>query len=119
MQDKLLKALFAVELILILIVVALAIADNKNQELPTAYVAKNPSIENISFRLLTKAVCEEKAEHTVCHDKLFIKCNDKEYIVNDDLNKIVECNNIKLNLSGIAVNGTILLENWTDLRNSQ
>src|SRR3989344_8224875 len=99
MLNRLLKALFAVELILVLIVIALAITDNKNRELPTAYAVRNPSIENISFRLLTKAVCEEKSEHVACSDKLFIKCHDKEYIIDDKLNSVVECDNVKLNLS--------------------
>ena len=119
-MNKLLKALFAVELILILTVVALSIADNKNKELPTAYAVKNPSIENISFRLITKAVCEEKSEHTVCRDKLFVKCGDDEQIIDDNLSKIVECNGIKLNLSGVFVNGTTTFKkDWTDSRKSK
>ena len=120
MMNNLLKALFAVELVLILIAVALAIADDKNQELPTAYAVKNPGIENISFRLLTKAVCEEKFEHTICHDELFIKCGDVEYIIDDNLNNIVECNNIKLNLSDVVVNGTTMFKKeWIDSRKTK
>lgn len=98
-------------------IIILTLVDNK--QIPTAYAVKeNPILEKSDFKILTKAVCEEKSEHIICQDRLFIKCNDKEYIINkDNLDNFTGCNNIKLNLSNIKVNGsTLFKKEWVDPR---
>src|SRR3989338_6322981 len=99
-----LKILFAIEFILISIIIALTLIGNT--QMPTAYVVKeNPGAEEIKFKVLTKAVCEEKSNHVFCYDALFVKCNDKEYLVsNGQINEPVECSGIKINLSDVKVN---------------
>ena len=105
--NKILKILFLIEFVLIALIVALFFVDN--QEIPTAFAIKeNSSIEKTNFKTFTKAVCEEKSEHIICQDKLFIKCNGKEYLVNDDnLHNFTACN-LKLNLSDIKVTGSAI-----------
>ena len=118
MNNKLLKILIAIEFVLVLVIIALALIGGK-QTAPTAYAVKeSPSIEEIKFKVLTKAVCEEKPEHVFCHDELFIKCNDTEYLVsNYPPEDFIECNNIKINLSGIKASGkTKFKKEWADLR---
>ena len=114
--NKLLKVLFAIEFILILVIIALALIDNKR--IPTGYVVKEIPVEEKSdFKILTKAVSEEKSEHIFCHDELFVKCDDKEYMISNSLDSFIECNNIKLNLSEIMVNGsTKFRKEWLDPR---
>ena len=152
-MKKLLKILFAIEFILILAIIILALIGNK-QAMPTAYAVKENPIEEIRFKVLTKAVCEEthenqgrreslilglpetesrqfsghrksegfsrELEHVFCHDELFVKCNDKEYLVsNESLGELAECNGIKINLSGIEANGNTEFKNeWIDPRNN-
>ena len=115
-MNKILKILFAVEFILILVIIALALIDNKR--IPTGYVVKEIPVEEKSdFKILTKAVCEEKSEHILCRDELFVKCDDKEYMISNSLDSFIECNNIKLNLSEIMVNGsTKFRKEWLDPR---
>ena len=98
-------------------IIILTLVDNT--QIPTAYAVKeNPSLEKSEFKVLTKAVCEEKSEHIICQDRLFIKCNDKEYIISkDNLDNFTGCNNIKLNFSNIKVNGsTLFKKEWVDPR---
>ena len=118
-MNKILKILFAVEFILILAIIVLSLVNSG--EIPTAYAVKeiqseNSTVEKAKFKVLTRAVCEEKSEHIFCHDELFIKCNGNEYLINNKYN-ITECNGIKLNLSDIEVNGsTIFKKEWADPR---
>ena len=117
--NKILKILFLIEFVLIALIVALFFVDN--QEIPTAFAIKeNSSIEKTNFKTFTKAVCEEKSEHIICQDKLFIKCNGKEYPVsNEPIGELVECNKIKLNLSDIRAKGnTEFKKEWIDPRNN-
>ena len=102
--NKVLKILLTIEFILIIAIIVFALINNKEI---TGYAVKdNLSIEETDFKILTKAVCEERDEHIFCHDELFVKCNDKEYAIsNDSLNNLIECNNIKLNLSDAKVKG--------------
>ena len=109
---KLIKILFIVEFVLIVAIIALALINNKEA---TGYAVKdsknNISFEKNDFKIITKAVCEERDEHIFCHDELFVKCDDKEYIIgNDSLNNLIECNNIKLNLSDAEVKGDGIFE---------
>lgn len=117
-MKKLLKILFAIEFILILLVIALSLIDEPQT---TAYAVKeNTSIEEMKFKIITKAVCEEKSNHVFCHDELFIKCNGKEYLVsNESLKELFECNGMKINLSDIKANGnTEFKKEWIDPRNN-
>ena len=119
-MKKLVKILVIIEFILILLIISLALIDKK-QTMPTAFVVEeNPSIEKIKFKVLTKAVCEEKSNHVFCHDELFIKCVGKEYLAsNESLHELVECNKIKLNLSDIRAKGnTEFKKEWIDPRNN-
>ena len=107
--NKSLKVLIAIEFVLIVAIIALALIDNK--EITGYAVKENPSVEKTNFKILTKAICEERDNHIFCHDELFVKCDDKEYIIsNDSLNSIIECNNIKLNLSDTKVKGDGIFE---------
>ena len=105
--NKFLKILLGIEFILILAIIALALIDNKR--IPTGYAVKEiPAEEKSDFKILTKAVCEEKSEHILCRDELFARCNGKEYLISQDsLGNFIECNNIKLNLSDVKVNGSV------------
>jgi len=102
------KILLAFELILLVLIIALFFADNKN--IPTAYAVKeNINAENISFKVLTKAVCENKSEHVFCHDELFIRCDGEEYIIyNNNSNDFVECNNVRIRILDILNDSTKL-----------
>jgi len=103
-MNKLLKILVVIEFILIIAIIALALIEDK--EVTGYAVLGNTSIEKTDFKVFTKAVCEEKDERIFCKDELFVKCNDEEYTIsNESLNKVVECNNIKLNLSDVNVKG--------------
>jgi len=117
-MKKLLKILFAIEFILILVIIALSLI---GKPATTAYAVKeNPNIGEIKFKVLTKAVCEEKSNHVFCRDELFVKCDGKEYLVsNEPLNDMLECNDIKINLSDIKANGdTEFKKGWIDPRNN-
>lgn len=113
-MKKLLTALFIIEFALIFAIIALYSIDNK--AIPTAYFIKeNKSTTN--FKLFTKAVCEEKSEHIICQDKLFVECNGNEYIVNEDnLNNYAECNGLKLNLSDTKVTGYVIFNKNIDIK---
>ena len=102
-----------IEIILILIIIAL----NDDEKTATAYVVKEIPKE-IEFKTFTKAICEERNDHLFCRDELFVKCNDKEYAIsNDSLNNLIECNNIKLNLSDTKVNASgVFKKRWVDTR---
>ena len=102
-----------IEIILILIIIAL----NDDEKTATAYVVKEIPKE-IEFKTFTKAICEERNDHLFCRDELFVKCNDKEYAIsNDSLNNLIECNNIKLNLSYTKVNASgVFKKRWVDTR---
>ncbi|MBI2005648.1 MAG: hypothetical protein HYS80_02695 [Candidatus Aenigmarchaeota archaeon] len=102
-MNKLPKILVAAEFILITAIIALALIDDK--EVTGYVVLGNASIEKTDFKVFTKAVCEEKDEHIFCRDKLFVKCNDQEYMIREENSDIIECNNIKLNLSDAKVKG--------------
>lgn len=102
-MDKLPKILIIAEFIIIIAIIALALIDDK--EVTGYVVLDNTSTEKTDFKILTKAVCEEKDEHMLCRDELFAKCNDEENIVKKEVGDIVECNNIKLNLSDVEVSG--------------
>ena len=92
-----------IEIILILIIIVLALNDDKKTI--TAYVIKETLKEKTDFKTFTKAVCEEGAGYLLCHDELFVKCDEKEYLV-DNSNNLIECGNIKINLSELNVNGS-------------
>lgn len=115
-MNKFIKILLAVEFILISAIIALNLAGSG--EMPTAYAVKEvQSIEDIDFKLLTKAVCENSSEHVFCRDELFIKCNGSEFMIKDGkLDNFTECG-ARLKLSGIAVNGSAKLgKDWADPR---
>ncbi len=99
---KILKILFAIELVLLFLIIVLFF--NDNQEIPTAYVVKEIPKE-IDFKTFTKAICEEKSDYLICHDELFVKCNEKEYKIKNNSN-LVECDGVKINLSELKVNGS-------------
>ena len=112
-----LKILIAAEFILISAVIVLSVIDS--DKMPTGYAVKEiENIENSSFKLVTKAVCEEKAEQVFCSDELFIKCNGKEHIVRKhNIDKFTECSNMTLNLSDAGVIGDAVFEKkWIDPR---
>ena len=111
--SKTLDVLFAIEFVLIIAIILLSLIGNK--KIPTGYAVKeNSSTENSDFKLMTKAVCEEKYDHILCHDELFAKCNGEEKIINGS--DFAECGNIKIKLSEIA-NGSVKLEKeWADPR---
>ncbi len=114
-RDKFLKALFIIEFILLSLILILFF--NDNQEIPTAYVVKEIPKE-IDFKTFTKAVCEERADYLLCRDELFVKCNEKEYKIENNSN-LIECGNIKINLSDLKVNGsTKFRKEWIETRNS-
>ena len=116
-MKKILKVLVAIEFILILAIIGLSLTDAK--KMPTAYAVKDlPSIEKNDFKIFTKAVCEEKSEHVLCHDELFAQCRNKEFIINgNNLENFTGCNNLKLNLSDINVNGyAVFKKGWNDTR---
>ncbi len=115
-----LKILIAAEFILILAIIALSLADT--DEMPTAYAVKEmPGIEKSSFRLLTKAVCEEKGEEIFCSDELFIKCNGKELIVaKNNMENFTECGGAALNLSdNEVIGGAVFEKKWADPRKNE
>ena len=119
-MKKILKVLVAIEFILILAIIGLSLIGAK--KMPTAYAVKdigeNSSMGKNDFKIFTKAVCEEKPEHVFCHDELFAQCNNKEFIINgNNLENFTVCNNLKLNLSDINVNGySVFKKGWNDSR---
>ena len=110
--SKNLKILFVFELILLILIAALFLTDN--QKIPTAYAVKEiTSAEKTDFKVLTKAVCENKSDHIFCRDELFVSCNGKEYIVSENKsNDFIECDNIKIKLSDISNDTTKLKKGW-------
>lgn len=114
---KMLNILIAAEFILILAVIALTVVDNN--KMPTAYAVKEiKNIGNNSFKLSTKAICEEKSNHVSCNDRLFAECDGKEYIVSEqNLENFTECGKTSLNLSDAKVIGSAVFEKkWIDPR---
>ena len=114
--NKSLKILFGIEFILILVVIVLALIDNKST--PTAFVVKEiQDTEKNDFKISTKAVCENISDHIFCHDELFVSCNGEEYIITNDNLENFTCNDIKLNLSDAKINGsTVFRKEWADPR---
>lgn len=117
--SKILKILFALEFILILIISLLFLIENQKI---TGYVVKENDIENVNgvvdndFKLLTKAVCEEKSGHLFCNDKLFVRCKNEEYVIEKNANNF-NCSNIIINFSEIKVTGHGVFRNdWADPR---
>ena len=82
--------------------------------MPTAYAVKeNINTENISFKVMTKAVCENKSVYVFCRDELFASCNGKEYPVSENNSKdYIQCGNIKIKLSDIADDAVKLKKDW-------
>lgn len=110
-MNKIVKALFIIEIILIVITLTLV----QGAKTPTTYAIKNPS-KKIDFKISTKAVCEEKTDHIFCHDELFVKCNNEEYMVKN-LNNSIKCDDINLKLPDINVNGYAkFTKDWIDPR---
>ena len=115
-MKKILRALVAIEVILIFAVIALNLTDVT--KMPTAYAVSDiPALEKNNFNILTKAVCNEGAEHIFCHDELFMMCNGKEFIINENYtDNLTECN-AKLNLSDIMISGASeFRKDWSDPR---
>lgn len=109
------KILIVVEFILMISIIGLALIDDKKV---TGYaVLGNAGIGKTDFKIFTKAVCDEKGEHTFCKDELFVKCGGKEVVVQKgNLNNFTECG-IKINLSDAFANGSAEFGNgWTDPR---
>lgn len=101
---KILRILIAIEFILIAAIIFLNLNDNQN--IPTAFAVKENISEKTSFKTFTRAVCEEKSEHMICIDKLFIKCDEEEHLISNATNNFIECNNIKINFFD-KVNGSV------------
>ena len=115
-MKKILKALVAAEFILILAIIGLNLTDAK--KMPAAYAVKEiPAMKKNNFKILTKAVCNEEAEHIFCRDGLFIRCNGKEFAINENYtDNLTECK-AKLDLSGIMASGTSeFRKDWNDPR---
>ena len=110
-MSRILKLFVLIEFILILAIIALTLADSR--QMPTAYAVKeNMNTENISFKIMTKAVCENKSDYVLCRDELFASCNGREYIISaNDPEGYIECGNIKIRLSDIA-NDSDKLKKW-------
>lgn len=101
---KIFGILAAVELVLVLGIMAMSSVDNK--KLTTAYVVRDTpqSAENY-FKLVTKAVCTEESKIVSCSDQLFVQCNGKEFLVKDK--SVAVCDGKSIDLSGFAVNGSV------------
>ena len=104
--SKNLRVLFMFGVALLILIIALF--STNNQKIPTAYAVKeisnkNSTIEKSDFKILTKAVCENKSSYVLCHDELFIRCNGREYInPENNSGEFIECNNVRIKLSDIA-----------------
>ena len=95
-------------LLLIIVISAIAFTAGYTLSNPTGFVIADISeIESIeeeipSFRIYTKAVCEDRPDSVVCHDELFARCEGIEY-----------------KLPKNEVNGKgIFSKEWEDPRNS-
>ncbi|MAG08244.1 hypothetical protein CMO89_02130 [Candidatus Woesearchaeota archaeon] len=56
------------------------------------YTPEENNTENDSmlvFSTYTKAVCKDKQDHTICNDRIFVKCGDIEYTLPDVLNNSI------------------------------
>ncbi len=86
-------------------VVAEDIEEVKEKELP-------------SFRIYTKAICEDESGFIMCHDELFANCEGVEYeLPKDEENEIFNCNGFEFKLPKNEVNGKgIFSKNWEDPR---
>ena len=118
-MKKFLIILFILEIVLIFAIGALTLMNNRSS--PTGLVIKEmPPGGNASLKILTKAVCNEKSQHVICHDELFIKCKGEEYLITENnFDNFNECN-LKLNLSGLEVNGEARFrKEWRDPRKNK
>jgi len=115
---KTLKILFTIEFVVILAIIILVLANN--EKTVTGYVVKE-SLSKADFKILTKAVCEEKTDHVFCEDRLFVKCNSQEYLITDNnLENFTGCSDLKLNLSGVKVTGSSIFgKEWNDPRDEK
>lgn len=110
---KLLPTLIAIEITLILAIFALSSFEKQN--IPTAYVVKETPGKQ-DFKLITKAVCEQKSEHIVCSDKLFAICNGTEHLVDESNLNFSVCNNT-MRIDDTKVTGNVILDKeWVDPR---
>ena len=101
---KILTVLLSVEFFLVLAIIAMSSSDSKR--LVTAYVVRESEIaKKNDFKILTRAVCGEESGEITCHDRLFVKCSGKEYLVKEG--SFAVCNNVTLDLSGLAANGSV------------
>lgn len=68
---------------LISAIAAIAFLMGSRLTAPTGFVAAEIEEENISeipsFRLYTKAICENVSSFIICHDELFASCGNFEY----------------------------------------
>ena len=100
---KILTVLISVEFFLVLAIIAMSSSESKR--LATAYVVReSEAAQKQDFKILTRAVCEEESGNVACHDRLFVQCNGKEYLVKDGAYAV--CDNTRLDLSGLAANGS-------------
>ena len=118
-MKKFLIILFILEIVLIFAIVAFTLMNDKSA--PTSFVVKEMlSMDDASLKILTKAVCNEKSQHVICRDELFVKCMGKEYLITENnFDNFNECN-LKLNLSGLEVNGEVRFrKEWRDPRKNK
>lgn len=102
-----------------LILAFILLAPIDDEKAPTGFTIKGvPAQEAVNFKVYTKAVCDEKPSHIFCHDEMYVKCNNKENIVDStNLENFTGCGNIKLNLSDERANGSVIFKKeWEDPR---
>ena len=72
-----------VSMVLVSAIIAIAFFMGSKLTNPTGFVVAESEEENISeipsFRLYTKAVCENVSNFIICHDELFASCGNFEY----------------------------------------
>ena len=70
-------------MVFIITMVTIAFLVGPSLTSPTGFVVAESEDENISeipsFRLYTKAVCENVSNFIICHDELFASCGTFEY----------------------------------------
>ena len=71
--------------LIIIAIFALVLGITPSLTNPTGFVVAensvNESEEHPSFRIYTKAVCENISNFVVCHDELFANCGNLEYML--------------------------------------